>query len=227
MYGANKLLTSIILALGLWLPSGVAGAADQKACAIVGPAVAEGIFGKETDVLPLPGVPSGMDACDIVTSTNDYYTIVRDNAVFANAASVPPGAIAQMFFPQLTDDTLTQINSNQPGTSVVTAPGFEISTIAGIGDTALVVHTVPATMVTILVRRGADAFLFQTDDLAPQPARLTALAQALLPGSAPSVSVAGVAVASTGAGPATGSAPAIGSGPATGSEPAMGRLVIR
>ena len=37
-----------------------------------------------------------MDACDIVTSTNDYYTIVRDNAVFATAASVPPGAIARL-----------------------------------------------------------------------------------------------------------------------------------
>ena len=209
MNRARKLLSSLILALCLWLPSGgTAGAADQKGCVLVSPALAEGIFGKETDVLSLPGVPSGMDACDVVTSTNDYYTIVRENGVFAYGTPVPPGAIAQMFFPQLTDDTLTQINANPSATSV-TAPGFELSTIAGLGDTAIVVHTVPPTMVSILVRRGVDAFMFQTDDLAPQPARLTSLAQAILSGGVPGVSVAGVTVA--------------GGGSAEGS----GRVVVR
>ena len=176
---ARKSVFSVILAVGLWLPTAAANAEDQNSCPVVAQSIVEGVLGQQADFVPLPGVPAGMDACEFDAANDDVYTIVRENAVFAAGTPVAAGDLTRMFFPQLTDDTVAQISADQAGTDV-SAPGFDITSMSGLGDSAVVAHTVPATMVTILVRRGTDWFIFQTDDLGAGQAQLTSLAQAVL-----------------------------------------------
>ena len=131
MHRASKVVSSLTLLLGLLWPATSASAADLKSCAIVGSSIVAGVLGQQTDVFALPGAPSGMDACAIVDDNDDNYTIVRENGVFSPATPVAPADIALTFFPQLTDDTVAQINAVTQSGAKISAPGFEITALGG------------------------------------------------------------------------------------------------
>jgi hypothetical protein len=88
-----------------------------------------------------------------------------------------------MYVPQLPPEALAQIDALSQAALNVAVPGYEVSTISGVGDAALFVKSelVPRFFKdSLIVQRGGDGFAFDTDDTPDAQTKLTALAQATL-----------------------------------------------
>ena len=134
------------------------------------------------------GLPPGVDGCDFADAAGNQFSVSRVSSALAPGAALSPGALAQSYFPDLTDDAAARIDAlTQPGIRLA-LPGLQVQTVGGVGDAAVLVKEAldeDALADTLVVRRGTDILAFTTDDSPDAPDRLTALAAAVLTSASP------------------------------------------
>jgi hypothetical protein len=121
---------------------------------------------------------AGLDACDFEDASGTAITVSRQNGAFGSYTTSGVAALAAMFIPDLPDTAQAQIAALSQTGAKVALPGFELSSLSGLGDAALWVKSDSGD--SLLAQRGADAYAFETDDAPDAQAKLTALARAVL-----------------------------------------------
>jgi hypothetical protein len=178
----RRIWTGLLATVVLFGPAALAHA-QVASCPVVDDAAASQALGVTVHGKAQAGMPAGTDMCDYIDPAGIDYSVSRQSGAFAPGAAVGAGALALMFVPQLPADALSQIDSLSQNGTTLTAPGFQISAVNGVGDAALLVKAelMPGIVRdSLFVQHSSDAWSFVTDDTPETPARLTALAQAAL-----------------------------------------------
>jgi hypothetical protein len=128
-------------------------------------------------------LPGGLVLCDFIDPAGTDYGVSRQSGAFPPGAAGGVAALALMYVPQLPPEARTQIDAlSQTGMNIA-VPGYEVSSIGGLGDAALFVKSELApgyVKDSLLVQNGSDGFSFDTVDTPDVLTKLTALAQAAL-----------------------------------------------
>ena len=146
--------------------------------AVVAQALGTPVHGEAT-----AGVPEGMDLCDFLDGAGTDYGVARQQNAFGPGAAAGPAALAQKYLPTLPEAALQQIDALRQAGMSVTLPGYQVTVVGGVGDTALWVQRelLPGFFKdSLLVQQGSAAFAFDVDDAPGAQATLIALAQAVL-----------------------------------------------
>jgi len=165
---------------GLLLASALPVAAQTQtlSCPIADDALATRALGLGVSGQAIQTNVPGLDACDFEDTSGTAITVSRQNGAFGSYTTSGVAALAAMFIPDLPDTAQAQIAALSQTGIKVTLPGFELSSLGGLGDAALWVKSDSGD--SLLAQRGADAYAFETDDAPDAQAKLTALARAVL-----------------------------------------------
>ena len=124
----------------------------------------------------------GFDSCDFVDLDGTGFTVIRESNAFGPGEG-GAAALARRYIRQLPDPARAQIDAlSQIGMNIA-VPGYEISSVNGIGDAAIWVKTelLPGIFNdSLIVQRGGDAFSLNMDDVPDAQLKLNTLAQAML-----------------------------------------------
>jgi hypothetical protein len=184
----SLLLAATPVACAVYLAAAPVSAQQPTPCKLVSNAVVASAIGAPVEGSAQPGLPPGVDGCDFADATGDQFSVSRTSNTLAPGAALSPGALAQSYFPDLTDDAVARIDAlTQPGISLA-LPGLRVQTVGGVGDDAVLVKEAldeDTLADTLVVRRGTDIFAFNTDDSPDAPDRLTALAAGVLTSVSP------------------------------------------
>jgi hypothetical protein len=167
-----------VAAAGLLLGSALPVAAQAPSCAIADEGLATHALGTVVHVQGIPTSVPGLDACDVVDTTGNAITVSRQSDAFTTVSLTGAVGLAAVFIPDLPDAAQAQLAVLSQTGIKLTVPGFELSSVNGVGDAALWVKTDGGD--SLLAQRGTDAFAFETDDAPDAQMKLTALARAVL-----------------------------------------------
>ncbi len=132
-------------------------------------------------------MPSGFDLCDFLDPSGTDYGVARESGAFGPGEG-GPAALAQRYIPALSDEVRAQIDALNAIGIPMAVPGYQITVVNGIGDSAIWVmnELLPGVFVdSLIVQRGPDAFSFNTSDAPGAQAKLTSLAQAVVQAQTP------------------------------------------
>jgi hypothetical protein len=172
-------LTALVMLLG---PASLAHA-QVPSCPVVSDAVASQALGTPVQGKAQSDLPAGLVLCDFIDPTGVDYGVSTQSGAFPPGAAGGAAALALMYVPQLPPEAQTQIDALSQAGLNVAAPGYQISSVSGVGDAALFVKSelVPGFFKdSLLVQHGSDGFSFDTDDTPDAFTKLSALAQAAL-----------------------------------------------
>src|SRR5438874_1990333 len=157
MYSPVK-LAATIAATAVCLSGTPAAAQQGSPCGLLTSATASTVLGESVQTAAQPLVP-GVDVCNVLDARGIAFSVTRVTDVIAPGDPLSPGALAQSYFPDLSDAAAAQIDAlAQPGMNL-SLPGFQIGTVGGLGGSAILVKQDlgdPPLEDTLLVRRGSD-----------------------------------------------------------------------
>jgi hypothetical protein len=171
-------ISSIVLAL---VPF-VTVQAQTAPCPVVNDDVVSIALGTPVTGKSQANIIPGFDACDFIDATGTDFGVSRERNAFGPAEGGAAG-LAQRYIPQLPDVARAQIDALSQAGINVAVPGYELTAVSGLGDSALRVKSelVPGFFKnSLLVQLGSDGFAFETDDSPAAQTKLSALAQAVL-----------------------------------------------
>jgi len=166
------------LLLGSALP--VAAQTQPPTCPIADDSLATRALGNDVRGEGIQTNIPGLDACDFEDASGTAITVSRQSGAFSSSTANGAAALAAMFLPDLPDSAQAQLAAVSQTGIKIALPGFELSSVTGLGDAAVWVKSNDGD--SLLAQRGADAFSFETDDAPDAQAKLTAFARAVLTG---------------------------------------------
>jgi len=178
----QRLLMPGVVALVLFLLACVGAEAQSASCPVTSDSVVATALGQSVKGTAQTNIIAGFDSCDFVDGTGTDFGVSRESGAFGPGEG-GAAALAQRYVPQLPDAARAQLDALSQAGLDVALPGYDISFVSGVGDSALWVKTelVPGFFKdSLIVQQGSDAFAFDTDDSPAAPMKLNALAQAVL-----------------------------------------------
>jgi hypothetical protein len=174
----NRLSRVVALSLGagallLGTPAASLAAQDHQPCPFTTDSVVSPALGSPVQGFADAGTGPGFEVCEF-----GDFTIYHQSG--PDAVSTPGLAgLAQNIVLGLPTEIAAQI-AGLSGGQTIALPGYQIATLAGLGDAALWVRDMRLGVDALLVQRGAEVFAFQVLDRPDAQGVTTAVARAVV-----------------------------------------------
>ena len=170
--------SALVAVAGLFLSAALPVAAQASSCPIADDAVVATAIGSSVQSHAASTIAPGLIACNFEDARGSEIGVSRQVDAFAPGDPTGAAGLAVMFLTDVPDAARSQFAAlNQIGMRVF-VPGYELSSLNGVGDAALWVKSDAIDI--LFLQRGNDVYAFETDDIQDAQPKLTALAQAVL-----------------------------------------------
>ena len=170
------------LGVGLLVTPSLPALAQSAPCPILSDQAVSNVLGGPVQTTAHPNAAPNLDACDFVDSSGTDYAVNHETGAFQADELQGPGMLALKYLPVVSEQALSQLAGLTQPDQKVSLPGYDISSLSGLGDAAVMIKSTDSggTQDSLLVERGQDVFGFGATDAPDTQSKLTSLAQAAL-----------------------------------------------